>query len=241
VEAPLDEADVMDINYPEYWPFFVRAESGQMTGFFYEIVTEALGRMDIEAKWHCYPWGRCQAHVRTGDADAMVTVPTVERLKYSVTHSEPFYMKKLMLFTYAGHPKMEAIKSISDIASLRDLELTVITYVGNGWNDKNIAARGIKTYHSPKLKNVWRMLANKRGDVAIEWPGAAWPDIFKAGVGDEIVETEVSFESMPFHLLVGKGTEYASRMGEFNDVILQMKDDGTIDKIVKRYVTGSPF
>lgn len=222
------------IHYPDFWPFFTLRD-GEMTGFFYEIVTEALGRMGMEATWHVYPWGRCQSNVKSGEGEAMITVPTAERLEYADTHPTPFYLKELKVFTYAGHPMLNTIKAMKGIDDIKEAGLTVITYVGNGWNERNIEARGIKTYVTPKLPNVWRMLASHRGDIAIEWPGAAWPDIIKRHLEKRIIETDVSLQAMPFHLLISKMSPHVDRLPEFNKVILEMLEDGTIRSIIEKY------
>ncbi|AMK11094.1 substrate-binding periplasmic protein [Pseudodesulfovibrio indicus] len=224
------------VAYPDYWPFFSRNEDGIMQGFFYDIVSEALNRMGIGSEWRDYPWSRCQALVQSGEADAMVTVPTAERLVYTATHADPFYLKKLKVFTYAGNPRLDEIRRIKSIDDIFDLGLTVVTYHGNGWNDKYIRSRGIKTYESPRIKNIWLMLANQRGDIAIEWPMAAWPLIDEGGVSKAIVETDVSLEAMPFHLLVSRRSPYAARMDEFNEFIKKMQAEGRIDRIISKYV-----
>lgn len=226
----------MRVDYPDFWPFFSRDDAGQMTGFFYEIVSEALGRMDIEATWHAYPWSRCQTNVQSGEADAMITVPTAERLGYSRTHPDPFYRKRLVVFTCADHPRLREIKAVRDIGDIRDGGFSVITYMGNGWNEEHIRSRGIRTYETPNLKGVWLMLAQMRGDIVIEWPGGAWPDIREVGADRDVVQTEVVLESMPFHLLIGKDSPYADRLPEFNRIILAMQRDGTMERILGRYV-----
>lgn len=80
------------------------------------------------------------------------------------------------------------------------------------------------------------MLANKRGDIVIEWPGAAWPDIEKTGLENHIVQTAVSLDSMPFHLLIGKKSPFAACLPEFNNIIQDMKKDGTLDRIINKYL-----
>jgi len=224
------------IDFPEFWPFFATTEKGTIDGFFHDIVTEALNRMGIGCTWSPFPWPRCQERVRTGESDAMITVPTPERLRYTKTHTTPFYRKDLKVFTYLGHPRISQIKAIRSVEDIRRGGFSVVTYSGNGWNDKHIRKLGIKTYETPKLPNVWRMLANRRGDIAIEWPGGAWPDIMAAGVEKFIVQTNVTLESMPFHLLIRKNSPYADRLPEFNEVILTMKKDGTLDRIVDKYI-----
>ena len=226
----------MKICYPDFWPFFHRQDDGRMTGFFHDIVTKALDRMDIQTTWTAYPWPRCQHAVQTGESDAMITFPSAKRLRYTETHPENFYEKKLAVFTYVRHPRLAQIKAIKTIEDIRKLNLTVITYAGNDWNDRKIETRGIKTYDTAILKNVWRMLANKRGDIVIEWPGAAWPDIHATGTEGAIVQTDVSLEAMPFHLMVGKQSPYADSLPRFNEIILRMKNEGAIDRIVGKYI-----
>lgn len=230
------KAHPLVINYPDYWPFFTRGDiDGRMSGFFYEIVTVGLGRLGIEAEWQEFPWSRCQTNVEKGEADAFVTVPTEERLRYTATHETPFYLKTLDVFTYADNPKMREIKAIRKIKDIREAGLTVITYLGNGWNEENIESRGIRTVTVSGLPNVWLMLANKRGDIAIEWPFGAWPHIVRHGVASRIVQTDVTIESMPFHLMIRKGCPHAACLPEFDAVIRAMLRDGEIDAIVHKY------
>jgi polar amino acid transport system substrate-binding protein len=229
-------AEPLRVAYPDYWPFFTRTGEGYMTGFFFDIVSEALGRMGVSSRWRAYPWSRCQALVRSGEADAMITMPTAERLVYAATHEDPFYMKRLKVFTTTGHPKLPGIRNIRTIDDIYRMGLVVVTYRGNGWNDKFIRSHGIKTYESPLIKNVWLMLANHRGDIAIEWPMAAWPLIEEGGVAGRIVETDATLDAMPFHLLINRDCPYAVRLDEFNEAIKQMKAEGRIKAILSKYV-----
>jgi polar amino acid transport system substrate-binding protein len=87
-EAPLEFA------YPNFPPIHWVAEDGKKSGFFYEIITEALeNRMGVKVVWSAYPWPRCQENLKAGKAEAILTVPTEERASYSVTHEFPFYRK----------------------------------------------------------------------------------------------------------------------------------------------------
>ncbi|MBG0791866.1 MAG: transporter substrate-binding domain-containing protein [Desulfovibrionaceae bacterium] len=235
-QPALGAGSVLIIDYPDYWPFFTRKEDGEMTGFFYDIVSEAMAEAGIFTSWRAYPWTRCQANVKSGESEAMITVPTPERLEYAATHPDPFYLKKLSVFTYRNHPKLGYIQSMKTLDDIKTGDLTVVTYSGNGWNDRNIKSRGIKTYEAPLLKSVWRMLANRRGDIAIEWPLAAWADIDKTEIGpSQIVETCVTFDPMPFHLMISKKTRQTRLLPEFNRIILKMKESGRMDEIVSKY------
>ncbi|WP_285905448.1 substrate-binding periplasmic protein [Pseudodesulfovibrio pelocollis] len=234
--APSAAQAPLRIDYPDFWPFFTRDEAGEMTGFFHDIVTEALARMGMRATWHAFPWGRCQENVRSGEADAMITVPTAVRLEYSGTHADPFHLKELVVFTRTDHPRRAEVESLASIDDIQAAGFSVVTYVGNGWNEENIRSRGIKTYEVPYLANVWLMLAQGRADIVIEWPGGAWPDITAQGLAQEIVQTGVVLESMPFHLLIGRNSPHADILPRFNKTILAMRLDGTIDRILNTYL-----
>ena len=231
----------MTIVYPDYWPFFSRAGNGTMQGIFYEIITKAIQQnSEIEIKWEEYPWKRCQQYVKHGKADAMITVPTKRRLEYSITHPSPFYNKTMNIFTYAAHPKMDIINSIKNIEELAASDLTVITYAGNGWNDKHIRSKGIPIHEGHLRTGIWGMLAYKRGDIIIEWPDGAWPDIEKLALSDKIIQTNVVLESMPFHLLISKKSPYANLLKNFDQTIYEMRKDKTLQKIIDKYSYSLP-
>ncbi len=226
----------ISVAYPDFYPFFTKTDDNQVTGFFYEIVTQALeNRMDMSTQWYQMPWKRCQEQVRSGKYDAIITVPTEARAGYTVTHQDYFYLKQLKLFTYTGHTGLARIETINSIEDIKKGGYTVITYSGNGWHEKNITGMGISSFVTSEVHNVWRMLAARRGDLVIEWPPAAIPGIEKSGVGGKVIETRVSLAAMPFHLLIGKHSEYTRILPRFNKVIKEMTKDGTIKQILSDY------
>jgi polar amino acid transport system substrate-binding protein len=233
---PASAREALRIAYPIFPPFHWVNGQGQMQGLFYDIIAEALEkRMGVALIWTAYPWTRCQENLKTGMDDAILTVPTAERSTYTITHPHAFYEKPLNLFTYEGHPHMDAIQRIGSIADLADSGFSVITYGGNGWNRKHIRSRGIKTYETPHLENVWRMLAQRRGDLVIEWPPGAWPMISRLKLSQQIVDTGITISTMPFHLLLRKGAADLSILNAFDATIQRMKADGTMASILKRY------
>ncbi|MBM9512945.1 substrate-binding periplasmic protein [Desulfogranum marinum] len=230
------EQQPLRIAYPTFTPFHWIDESGEMKGIFYDIITEALQkRMGIPLVWRPFPWARCQQHLKNGRVDAILTFPTPERLFYARSSKRPFYSKSQHLFTYNNHPRIDQVKQINEIIEIKAMELAVITYSGNGWHKTNVQSLGIKTYESSNLENVWQMLAHKRGDVVIEWPPAAKPTLKRLGLEKEILDTGINLSTIPFHLLINKKSTHLSLLEEFDTVIDQMQQDGTISSIVDRY------
>jgi polar amino acid transport system substrate-binding protein len=228
--------NALTIAYPKFYPFFAKVKNENIEGFFYEIIMEAVeNRMGIHTQWFQMPWKRCQNQVRSGKFDAMITVPTAERLAYCDTHPDPFFVKELKIFTYNGHKRIDEIQKIGSLTDIKKGGYTVITYSGNGWHKDNITALGIPFFETSEVHNVWKMLAARRGDLVIEWPVGVETALDKDGMTDKIVETRVSLESMPFHLLVNTQSGYKHILVEFNGIIKQMLDDGTINKIIRKY------
>lgn len=224
------------IAYPEFPPFHWRDPQGRMAGFFYEIVTEAVERrLGIPTEWTPLPWARCQASVREGSADAILTVPTAERLEYALASPEPFYRKRLNVFTYAGHPRLGEIRALAGLEAIRAAGFAVVTYLDNGWSKAHVEPLGIPVRTASTLPSVWRMLALRRGDLVIEWPPAAWPDIRALGLESEILQTDAVVDSMPFHLLVRRDSPHAGILPGFDRAIRAMREDGGMDVILGAY------
>ncbi len=232
--VPAAGAEPLRIAYPDFQPFHWRDPQGRMHGFFHAIIQEALERrLGIRTLWAAQPWARCQASVREGVADAILSVPTPERAEYFLASARPFYVKNLSVFTRADHPRLQEIQGLRSLEGVRQAGFAVITYNENGWSKANVEPLGIPVFTANSLQSVWRMLVERRGDLVIEWPPAALPDIQALGLEREIVQTGAVVGSMPFHLLVGKRSPYAGILPAFDQTIQEMRDDGTMDRILK--------
>ena len=240
--VPAQASGPLRIAYPEFPPFHWRDGQGRMQGFFHEIVVEAVERrLGVPTVWTPAPWARCQANVKNGVADAMLTVPTAERAAYALAGREPFYVKHLKVFTYSGHPRMAEITSLRGLEDMGKANLSVVTYSENGWSKAHVEPLGISVQTSNSLHSVWRMLAGRRGDLVIEWPPAAWPDIQALGLADDIVETDVVVGGMPFHLLIGKQSEHIGLLDGFDETIRAMRKDGTLARILDQVEQRGPI
>ena len=229
------EKTPLRIAYVDFPPFHWR-DDGRMQGIFHAILVEALEkRMGQPIIWNAYPWVRCQENVKAGLEDALLTVPTEQRDLYTATHRQPFFEKPLHIFTFAGHPRLAEIMKITTLADIKKLNLSVITYSGNGWHNDKVHALGIKTHESAYLENVWPMLRQHRGDLIIEWPAGAQPYLKRLGLESHIVDTGIVLAKAPFFLLIRKSSQHISLLDRFDAVIQNMQDDGTMAAILKQH------
>ena len=231
-----NEKTSLHIAYPDFPPFHWRNGDGRMQGIFHAILVEALEKRTGQATtWNAYPWVRCQENVKAGLEDALLTVPTEERSLYTATHRQAFFEKPLHIFTFADHPRLAEIMKITTLSDIKKLDFSVITYSGNGWHNDKVHALGIKTHESAYLENVWLMLRQHRGDLVIEWPAGAQPDLKRLGLENHIVDTGIILTKMPFFLLIRKNSPHLSLLDRFDAIIQTMQDDGTMAAILKQH------
>ncbi|MCP4161858.1 MAG: amino acid ABC transporter substrate-binding protein [Deltaproteobacteria bacterium] len=222
------------VDYP---PAYYKTTNKEVKGYLYEIAIEALEkRLKIPVSISFFPWKRSQMMVQTGKHDMLFTIPTTERLQYSITHKKAAWVKKRIMYTYKKHPRIKEIHNLKGLGSLKKKDFILLSYLGNGWMkavfDKGA---GISVDYATKIELMYKMLAAKRGDIIIEQPSLAVPNIKRLKLTDKIVETRGIGMESDFHILIGKKSKYSYIIPKLNKVIEKMWRDGTIAKILKKY------
>ena len=222
--------------FTDYPPANYRNAEGLYTGFLHDFVIAVFEkRLGITIEIETFPWKRCQVMVQNGAADLMVTVPTPQRLEYTVTHRNPIWTKRRILFTYRGHPRIDSINRISGLAAIKDGGYTVLSYIGNGWVENTLQRTGIAVFYATTVEGMYRMLSGRRGDLVVEEKSLALPRIKALGLTDSIVETDGIASESGFHILISKKSDCASMISRIDQEIEKMRTGGEIDHIIHRY------
>ncbi|MBB6480669.1 substrate-binding periplasmic protein [Spirochaeta isovalerica] len=223
--------------FTDYEPANFVDEKGNYAGFLYEITIEALeNRMGIPVKISIYPWPRCQHLVKEGDCDIMITIPTRERLEYTIPTELPVWIKRRLIYTYINHEELETINRLDGFSDIKMAGYSVISYIGNDWIKEYV----VDDFHIPveyakTVEGMYRMLSAKRGDLVIEEKSIAHSNIKNLGLTELIVETEGVANESHFHLLISKQSSFRNIISELNSVLNDMWEDGTIQKILSKY------
>lgn len=225
-------------NYP---PANYQTETGEFKGFLYDIAIEAFEkRLNIPLQISVFPWTRCQLLVKSGEYDMMLTIPTPERLEYSVTTKKPVWLKKRLIYTYAGHPKMEEFNSINGLKAVKEKGYTILSYLGNGWAERNLERAGIPIIYSNEVEGMYKMLARRRADIIIEEPSIARPSINRLNLNTKIIVTRGVGATSNFNFLIGKKSQHVGILETLNRIVNEMWEDGTIKEIISKYEEPSP-
>ncbi len=222
--------------YTEYYPANFRTDAGDHSGFFVDIIREALEkRMGVSVAMEVFPWKRCQSMVESGEADMIATIPTDERLSYSVPVNQPIWIKKYRVYTYRNHPAMERIRRLYGIADLRREGFSVLSYLGNSWSETALKGTGIPVVNANSVESMYRMLVAKRADILVEDPLLAAPMIRSLSLEDALVLTEGIAEETSFHLLIGKKSSFVPLVDRIDRTLKAMLSDGSLASMLDRY------
>jgi polar amino acid transport system substrate-binding protein len=236
VSLPALAKDPIKFVFTNYVPANYQTEAGEFKGFFVDTIIEALEkRMGIPVEMAVFPWKRCQAMVEAGEADMIATIPTPERAVYTSTIEKPIWVKKYRLYTYAGHSDLQKFNTFKGIEDLKAGGYTVVSYIGNSWSKTMLEDVGVRVFNANAVEGMYKMLAEKRGDVLIEDMVLVMPALKSLQLTDKIVATEGVVSQSNFHLLIGKKSQYADIITQLNATIEAMWQDGTIEKIIAGY------
>ncbi len=229
-----------------YWPVIYRGKDGKPAGAFNDILTEAFKRLDIPLQKAVYPWKRAQSMVMHGEADGMVTVYTKKRQAYTVA-SKPIWHIGETLFFRRDNPKACKMLKINSFNDMRDLK--VVDIMGSGWTQEKYKKYGIdNVIWVPTVDSAMNMLAKGRADVFIMFNLNAYNILSKKRATEgplskgyqNITAISPTFASLPFHLLIRKGSPFVKKIDDLNKVLEEMKKDGTYQRIKLKYTGISP-
>lgn len=207
-------------------------EEGVMQGIIIDILDATLkSKMNVEASYSGYPWKRAQVMVKSGAADAFVTVPTKARREYTTCSSEPAITVDVSAYTYIDNPRMNELLKVQSYADLAGFE--IIDYLGNDWAKNKF--KNMSVNWASNLESSYRMLAARRGDVLVR--NSFNFDYFSRhlDINDKIVKLPTALSSVAFHLCIRKQSPMVDLLPLFDETIQKFYADGSFDKITARY------
>lgn len=211
------------------FPPFISKENGEAKGIYVDVLREALeNRMNIPVEFKFLPWKRAQAEVKSGETDAMITLPNELRLSYSVEVKPAVAKGTMGAFTYENHPRLLEMKKIENLSDLKKYKL--LTYLGDGWAKNTLQGYNIDM-SAPDLEKTLRKLSQKRGDLFIQTKEVVNYNLKKIK-GVKVTEVPgVVFSELNYKLLISRKSDFIDLINEIDKVLLEMHNDGTMQKI----------
>lgn len=232
VILPVCAEDVMKFAYPQNSPPYVWGDEEGAEGLIVQLVDEVIGkRMNITVSHAGYPWERANRLVQKGDVDALITYGPA-RTEWAYHSKEVFIELKYVLFVKKDSKKIEQLKNVKTIEDLASFK--IVDELGSGWAKQNLPDDTFDVTYVPDFRQVYQMIARGRADVNINNPIVARKFIKELGLEDQIVELH-AIVNIPFHLVIGKKSSFTGIIDQFDEVVAEMKKDGSLEAIIYNY------
>jgi polar amino acid transport system substrate-binding protein len=216
--------------YDNYAPRSFMSD-GKMKGIIIDIIDEVVvKRMKIPVEHKGYPWQRAQLLVKIGDADAFVTVPTIERKTYTNLSKVPLFKFELFLATTKDNKNIKELVKLKSINELRGFHL--VDYFGNGISQKLLKNHNVTWL--PNYQSTMKFLATGKADAVIA------SELFQHNLKSLHLENKIillptPIYSVAFHLCISKKSKYKWILDKFDKELEQFIAEGGVQRIKDKY------
>lgn len=212
-------------SYPNNPPFEFKAESGNFEGFEVDIVTEAAKRIGMTVDIQGLDFQPLFAATSSKRIDVAISSITITRERLgSQSFTQPYYDSDMGV----------AAKEGGDVKSLADLKGKVVGVLsgstGEKWAKENQAAQGfseVKGYNTQQ-EVLLDLSAGRVEGVVSDIPGMQYA--FTKMKGLAVVDSIKTGEQ--YGLMMTKDHPL---LGKINDALTEMKKDGTLNAIHKKW------
>jgi len=229
-----DAATPLRVAYFEtYSPLSFR-QDGVLRGILVDVIQEVAGkRLHLAVEHTGYPWNRAQMLVRNGEMDAICTIATPERLEYAVAAQEPVVSPRRRIFVRNDNPLLPQIRQVKDLEGLRQLNIVMVSYVGNGWGKANLG--GFNVQEGIDFESALKMIVAKRGDVLIDNSFTMQYSLARTEGGADILMMPADLDQSNFQLLMSKKSPHLGILPAFDAALRKFKRTPQYTKILQQY------
>jgi polar amino acid transport system substrate-binding protein len=209
-------------------------ENGRPTGVLVELSEEAFRRAGRQVEIRLLPWPRCLAEMRTGEADAILTIfRTPQREALFAFTDEEVLQQTESLFVRKGSP----IRFGGDLSVLAGKRTGVVYQTSYGPRLDQALADGLfgAVETERNMADLVKMLAHGRIDVLPGDRGRILGAAATVGLSDEIAELTPPVEVTPGYLAFTRARDERELGRSFDEALRAMKKDGTYAAILARY------
>lgn len=226
------------IVWTELPPYQTMGADGKPSGIDIELVSEASRRMPCAIEWEFAPRPRALLLVQEGKADAVVGVGrTAEREAFGI-FSQPIREGRNVLIVRKGYAAKFPYQSLTALAA-GNFRLGVVAGSKYSQEFEDLTRSGALTDNIIQVQNgesAMAMLMRDRIDGFIDGYRIALNRAAQLGLGDEIdVHPMFINDHKAFALFSRAANINPAIITRFNAVIMGMKEDGTIARIISNY------
>ena len=200
-----------------------------------DLVIEAYRRAGHSVEVKLMPWARCLREAETGEVDGVFSsFKLPERERFLAFSKEPLTNRSSCFSRGRNRPRALTVTS----PRVRDVKIGVIT--GTSYGEKFDAAvrdgvlRNVEQTNS--IESNLKKLVFGRVDLIPSYRYVALDTARRLQLLAQIREMSPPLDSVPTYLAFTKVRDLSKRSEDFDAAMASMKQDGTYDRIIGRYL-----
>lgn len=221
-------------------PFtFVDKQSPELVkGISIDIAQNIFSALGCELKFEKMPWARALESVKSGHIDLISgAFSTSERQEFVYFSSIPLQSPNVLFLRRGEEPKWK-LSSLADITNTSfKLGIQIDVSYSREFDLLIEKAEFMTHLHANSSRaSLWQMLSLKRVDGVIADRMTGLIELKNLGMKDEIVPSSLIVSNEPSFFAFSKKTTTKEFVGQFDTIFLNLRNDGTIDKIEDFYL-----
>ena len=181
------------------------------------------------------PWARCLKDTETGEVDGVFSsFKLPERERFLVFSKEALTKQAIAFFA-----RSESTQSFDgDLAAVQDVRIGVITGTSYGEQFDAAVRNGVlrNVEQTNSIESNLKKLVLGRVDLVPSYRYVALDTARRLQLLAKIREISPPLDSVPTYLAFTKVRNLSKRSEEFDAAMASMKQDGTYDRIIGRYL-----
>ncbi|KLN60121.1 hypothetical protein WH96_13085 [Kiloniella spongiae] len=216
-----------------WYPFVYRKDDGQLTGIVVDGTHEALKRIGLKLNIvNDKPWKRILYDLEQRNVDMVLGAYWNKERAAQYHYSEQLDTDELRVFVKDGN--QFSLTSPQDLIGRSGMRL-----LGGSLGDEfdTFANNYLDFIEVPKSDSMVIMLQNNRADYGILGYIEGLQHTYALDLEETIVPLDMPILSNTMHVMINKGADCAHRVNDMNKAIREMRNDGTLQKIINNHLS----
>ncbi len=237
ITSTMYAAEIKTVHFVEEsnWPPFTPNVEGKVThGLSYELMKEIFSRLNIEVELELFPQKRMLYYLEKGLRDgATVISKNAERMKY-IDYSESIFLKLGLLYYRSNREPPLEWQTYSDLSGLTIGIIAGHNY-GNEFNDA-VKKNKIQVETVISIENNFKKIIRNRIDALLCIQLTAQSLLKNPEYQGKIIPASKPYYEKNYYIGFSKFTKAKVLIPKVNQVIRQMKKDGSLKRILAQYI-----
>lgn len=218
--------------YDPYPPYTIEKNKKPIGGLKVQLLQAIVNKIDgVDAEVKLCPWKRCQKMAKTGVVDGILPLfKNDEREQYLLFTESCWEQKSVFWYKKSKYPDGISWDTFEDISHLR-LGMLRASFLNKEMENAFEAKNGI--HRVTQTKQLFDLLLKERVDLVGLDAAVGRYIIHQKGWQKQIAAVIKPIDVKEAYLGISKKSQAASLIGQFNQAIRMLKQNGTVQAIIE--------